>query len=177
MRFGPNCPIQHSKSSKRERIGFGSHQFESPINSQDFDRNRDWAKDFPDEALSWLKNAPDGPQRDTIQKWSACNWHKPIQWNRWLWPNVAWAAAPMVSSRQTKGASRSLAKYFNMENQAGPSGRWWTLDYTTNRSAMEVGIAPRHYIGPRFRDRRCHPFCQLGWRRFHDAGISLEPER
>ncbi len=38
----------------------------SPVNSQDLDQNRDWARDFPDEALTWLQNAPDGPQRETI---------------------------------------------------------------------------------------------------------------
>ena len=39
---------------------------ESPINSQDLDQNREWARNFPAEALAWLKNAPDGKQRLTI---------------------------------------------------------------------------------------------------------------
>jgi hypothetical protein len=38
----------------------------SPINSQDLDQNREWARNFPGEALAWLTNAPDGQQRLTI---------------------------------------------------------------------------------------------------------------
>jgi hypothetical protein len=38
----------------------------SPINSQDLDQNREWARNFPAEALAWLKNAPEGKQRLTI---------------------------------------------------------------------------------------------------------------
>ena len=30
------------------------------------DQNREWARSFPAEALAWLTNAPDGPQRDTV---------------------------------------------------------------------------------------------------------------
>jgi len=39
---------------------------ESPINSQDLDKNRDWARNFPAEALDWLRTAPDGKQRVAI---------------------------------------------------------------------------------------------------------------
>ena len=38
----------------------------SPINSQDLNQNRDWAREFPDQALIWLQSAPEGPQRDTV---------------------------------------------------------------------------------------------------------------
>ena len=38
----------------------------SPSNSQDLDRNQDWARNFPAEALAWLQNAPDGTQRVAI---------------------------------------------------------------------------------------------------------------
>ncbi|MGA2854456.1 MAG: hypothetical protein ABSE90_10060, partial [Verrucomicrobiota bacterium] len=38
----------------------------SPINSQDLDQNRDWARTFPAEALAWAQFATNGPQRDTI---------------------------------------------------------------------------------------------------------------
>ena len=38
----------------------------SPGNSQDLDQNRDWARNFPAEALAWLQNAPDGTQRVAI---------------------------------------------------------------------------------------------------------------
>jgi hypothetical protein len=41
---------------------------ESPINSQDLDQNREWARNFPAEALAWLKNAPDGKQRLAISE-------------------------------------------------------------------------------------------------------------
>jgi hypothetical protein len=41
---------------------------ESPINSQDLDQNRDWARNFPAEALAWLRNAPDGKQRLAISE-------------------------------------------------------------------------------------------------------------
>jgi hypothetical protein len=39
---------------------------DSPVNSQDLDQNREWARNFPAEALAWLQNAPDGKQRLTI---------------------------------------------------------------------------------------------------------------
>jgi len=39
---------------------------ESPRNSQDFDQNRDWARDFSAEASAWLLHAPDSPQRDIV---------------------------------------------------------------------------------------------------------------
>lgn len=38
----------------------------SPINSQDLDQNRDWARTFPAEALAWTQFAANGPQRDTM---------------------------------------------------------------------------------------------------------------
>ena len=38
----------------------------SPSNSQDLDQNQDWARNFPAEALAWLRNAPDGTQRVAI---------------------------------------------------------------------------------------------------------------
>jgi hypothetical protein len=38
----------------------------SPGNSQDLDQNRDWARNFPAEALAWLRNAPDSTQRVAI---------------------------------------------------------------------------------------------------------------
>jgi hypothetical protein len=38
----------------------------SPVNSQDLDQNREWARTFPAEALAWLKNAPEGEQRLTV---------------------------------------------------------------------------------------------------------------
>jgi hypothetical protein len=46
---------------------------ESPINSQDLDQNREWARNFPAEALAWLKNAPDGKQRLAIAE-IACSY-------------------------------------------------------------------------------------------------------
>jgi hypothetical protein len=46
---------------------------ESPINSQDLDQNRDWARNFPAEALDWLRNAPEGKQRLTIAE-IACSY-------------------------------------------------------------------------------------------------------
>jgi hypothetical protein len=39
---------------------------ESPINSQDLDENRDWARKFPAEAAAWLQNASDGKQRVAV---------------------------------------------------------------------------------------------------------------
>jgi hypothetical protein len=38
----------------------------SPTNSQDLDENRQWARNFPAEALAWLQNARDGKQRFAI---------------------------------------------------------------------------------------------------------------
>ena len=38
----------------------------SPINSQDLNQNRDWARNFPAAALAWAQYATNGPQRDTI---------------------------------------------------------------------------------------------------------------
>ena len=38
----------------------------SPSNSQDLDQNREWARNFPADALAWVKNAPDGNQRVAI---------------------------------------------------------------------------------------------------------------
>lgn len=38
----------------------------SPINSQDLDQNREWARNFPAGALAWLENAPEGKQRVAI---------------------------------------------------------------------------------------------------------------
>ena len=38
----------------------------SPDNSEDWDRNRAWARKYPAEALTWLENAPDGPRRETM---------------------------------------------------------------------------------------------------------------
>jgi hypothetical protein len=38
----------------------------SPSNSQDLDENREWARNFPAEALAWVKNAPDGKQRVAV---------------------------------------------------------------------------------------------------------------
>jgi len=39
---------------------------ESPANSEELDKNRDWARRFPAEALAWLRIAPEGAQRDTV---------------------------------------------------------------------------------------------------------------
>lgn len=39
---------------------------ESPGHSDDLDKNRDWARSYPNEALAWLSNAPDSKQRATI---------------------------------------------------------------------------------------------------------------
>jgi len=39
---------------------------ESPANSEELDKNRDWARRFPAEALAWLRMAPEGAQRDTV---------------------------------------------------------------------------------------------------------------
>ena len=38
----------------------------SPINSQDLDQNREWARNYPSDALAWLQNAPDSTQRVAI---------------------------------------------------------------------------------------------------------------
>jgi hypothetical protein len=40
----------------------------SPVNSQDVDENREWARNFPAEALAWVKNAPDGKQRVAVSE-------------------------------------------------------------------------------------------------------------
>jgi hypothetical protein len=40
----------------------------SPVNSQDLDENRDWARNFPADALAWVKNAPEGKQRIAISE-------------------------------------------------------------------------------------------------------------
>ena len=39
---------------------------DSPINSQDLDKNREWARNFPAEALNWLENTPDSTQRVAV---------------------------------------------------------------------------------------------------------------
>ena len=39
---------------------------ESPVNSQDLDQNRDWARNYPSDALAWLQNAPDSTQRVAV---------------------------------------------------------------------------------------------------------------
>jgi len=38
----------------------------SPVNSEDPDRNRTWARTYPAEALDWALKAANGPQRDAI---------------------------------------------------------------------------------------------------------------
>lgn len=38
----------------------------SPVNSADHDENRAWAREFPAEALKWLRSAPEGGQRIAI---------------------------------------------------------------------------------------------------------------
>jgi hypothetical protein len=38
----------------------------NPINSQDLNQNREWARKFPSAALAWVQSAPDSKQRDAI---------------------------------------------------------------------------------------------------------------
>jgi hypothetical protein len=40
----------------------------SPVNSEDSDRNRAWARAYPAEALEWVLKAASGPQRDAVME-------------------------------------------------------------------------------------------------------------
>ena len=66
-------PLQPRPEIRQAAVDLSLTNSESPINSQDLDENRDWARNFPAEALAWLKNAPDGKQRLTIAE-IACSY-------------------------------------------------------------------------------------------------------
>jgi hypothetical protein len=59
-------PLQPKPEIRQASADLALTNSDSPVNSQDLDQNREWARNFPAEALAWLKNAPDGKQRLTI---------------------------------------------------------------------------------------------------------------
>ena len=59
-------PLQPKPEIRQAIADLALTSSNSPINSQDLDQNREWARNFPGEALAWLTNAPDGQQRLTI---------------------------------------------------------------------------------------------------------------
>ncbi len=64
-----DVPVQRVKESRVIYQVADDPVFEnpgSPVNSQDLDKNREWARTFPEEASNWLLNAPDGNQRIAI---------------------------------------------------------------------------------------------------------------
>jgi hypothetical protein len=79
---------------------------ESPVNSQDLDQNREWARNFPAEALAWLKNAPEGKQRLTIAE-IACSYL--AQTN---------PAAAVTLVENCLGGSTNNAEQFLLDNMA-----------------------------------------------------------
>lgn len=59
-------PSQPKPEIRQATGDFSLTNSESPVNSQDSDENRDWARNFPSEALAWLRSAPDGKQRIAV---------------------------------------------------------------------------------------------------------------
>lgn len=67
----PSTPVPGGLLQRRPEIrpatgSLALTNSESPLNSRDLDQNREWARNFPDEALAWLGKAPDGEQRDAV---------------------------------------------------------------------------------------------------------------
>jgi hypothetical protein len=59
-------PVQASREIQPAAVDLGLTETNSPVNSQDLDQNREWARNFQAGALAWLKNAPEGEQRTII---------------------------------------------------------------------------------------------------------------
>jgi hypothetical protein len=59
-------PLQPKPEIRQASADLALTNSDSPVNSQDLDQNREWARNFPADALAWLKNAPEGKQRLTI---------------------------------------------------------------------------------------------------------------
>jgi hypothetical protein len=78
----------------------------SPINSQDLDQNREWARNFPGEALAWLENAPDGQQRLTIAE---------IAYSQVAQTNVV---AAVILAENYLGSSTNDVAQFLLDNMA-----------------------------------------------------------
>jgi len=62
----PTPGTRHGNAPQESAEAVALADPESPAHSEDLDKNRDWARTFPAGALAWLRNAPDGPQRDTV---------------------------------------------------------------------------------------------------------------
>jgi hypothetical protein len=94
----------------------------SPINSQDLDQNREWARNFPGEALAWLENAPDGQQRLTIAE---------IAYSQVAQTNVV--AAVILAENYLGSSTNDVAQYLldNMAQQWAsqdlPAASAWAL--------------------------------------------------
>lgn len=56
-------PSRRTREIRQPSAGLVSTNLESPVNSQDLDENRDWARNHPSDALDWLENAANGTQR------------------------------------------------------------------------------------------------------------------
>ena len=99
-------PSQPKREIRQPSAGLTSVNLESPDNSQDLDQNREWARNFPDEALAWLRNARDGKQRLTIAE-IVC-------------PELAQtnpAAAAVLAENCLGGGTNSVAQYL-LDNMA-----------------------------------------------------------
>jgi hypothetical protein len=66
-------PLQPKPEIRQASADLALTNSDSPVNSQDLDQNREWARNFPADALAWLKNAPEGKQRLTIAE-IACSY-------------------------------------------------------------------------------------------------------
>ncbi|HEX9047696.1 MAG TPA: hypothetical protein VF988_11780 [Verrucomicrobiae bacterium] len=92
---------------------------ESPVNSQDLNQNREWARTFPAEALVWLAKAAEGDQRIAIAEIAL--------------PQLAQtnAAASVALARNYFGDSTNTALQFLL---GGLVQQWAGQDFATART-------------------------------------------
>ena len=59
-------PLQPKPEIHQAIMGLVPANSVSPVNSQNLDENREWARNNPADAAAWLTNAPDGRQRVAV---------------------------------------------------------------------------------------------------------------
>jgi hypothetical protein len=59
-------PPQPKPEIRQATVGLSLTNSDSPVNSQNLDENRDWARSYPADAAAWLASAPDGTQRVAV---------------------------------------------------------------------------------------------------------------
>jgi hypothetical protein len=59
-------PLQPKPEIRQAAVGLSLTNSDSPVNSQNLDENRDWARSYPADAAAWLASAPDGTQRVAV---------------------------------------------------------------------------------------------------------------